>query len=33
VSISYLESIIKVGKDFELNINGAGLKEAINGYF
>jgi len=31
--MSYLESVIKVGEDFELDVNSAGSKEAINSYF
>jgi hypothetical protein len=33
VTMSYLESVIEVGEDFELDVNGAGSKEALNGYF
>ena len=33
MSISYLESVIEVGEDFELDVNGAGSKEAMNSYF
>lgn len=33
VTMSYLESVIKVGEDFELDVNSAGLRDAIRGYF
>jgi hypothetical protein len=31
--MSYLESAIEAGEDFECDVNGAGSKEAMNGYF
>ena len=33
MTISYLEVAITVYKDFEYDFKGAGLKEAMNGYF
>ncbi|KAH8759552.1 hypothetical protein F5882DRAFT_453760 [Hyaloscypha sp. PMI_1271] len=33
VTMSHLESAIEAGEDFELDVNGAGSKEALNGYF
>jgi hypothetical protein len=33
ISISHLESAIEAGEDFELDVNGTGSKEAMNGYF
>jgi hypothetical protein len=31
--MSYLESAIEAGEDLERDVNGAGSKEALNGYF
>jgi hypothetical protein len=31
--MSHLESAIEAGEDFELDVNGAGSKEALNGYY
>jgi hypothetical protein len=33
VTMSYLEFVIEASKNFECDVNGAGLTEALNGYF
>jgi hypothetical protein len=33
VTLSHLEFAIEAGEDFECDVNGAGLTEALNSYF